>query len=85
MQGDYFAAFSQGPPQAYYPAYGYAIGSAMPTHRNLDKLKKSKHRHSDGRRYEDLTNSTDESIHLVRSRKTGGKILDSSIENIFFD
>ena len=72
MQGDYFG-FSQGPPtQAYYPAYGYAIGTALPTHRNLDKLKKSKHRHSDGRKYEELTNSTDESIHLVRTRKTGG-------------
>lgn len=69
MQGDYFA-FSQGPPTQYYPTYGYTIGAALPTHRNLEKLKKGKLRH-DGRKYEEMTNSTDESIHLVRSRKTG--------------
>ncbi len=44
----------------------------MPSNRIVEKFKKNKHKLSDTRKYEELTNSTDESIHLVRSRKTGG-------------
>ena len=77
MQGDYY---SQGPPPqpAYIPygsyiPYGYPPMAQMmpPIHRNLEKLKKTKQKSMSLRKYEE-TNSTDESIHLVKSRKSGG-------------
>lgn len=73
MQGEYFG-FNQTFPYNGFPPFGYStIGSnMMPSNRIVDKLKKNKHKTSDTRKYEELTNSTDESIHLVRSRKTGG-------------
>jgi len=51
-------------------------------HRNLERLKKVKPKHYgssgivvDSGKYDDVinNNSTDESIHLVKTRKTGGK------------
>lgn len=77
MQGDYFS-FNQGPPvNAYAPYGGYMpYGYPLPTptvvnNKPLEKLKRQKQRSVDGRKYDEVTNSTDESIHLVRSRKTG--------------
>ena len=81
MQGDYY---SQGPPQpAYIPyngyvpyGYGYPTMAThiMPIHKNLEKIKKPKQKTMSLRKYEE-TNSTDESIHLVKSRKSGGMFL----------
>ena len=75
MQGDYY---SQGPPQpAYIPygsyvPYGYPPMTQMiPVHRNLEKLKKPKQKSMSLRKFEEA-NSTDESIHLIKSRKSGG-------------
>jgi len=66
--------------------YGYAASiptnvgansAAMPLlhHRNLERLKKVKPKHFvvDSNKYDEVVNnSTDESIHLVKTRKTGG-------------
>jgi hypothetical protein len=61
--------------------YGYAASmpnsTAMPLlhHRNLERLKKIKPKHFvvDSNKYDEvINNSTDESIHLVKTRKTGG-------------
>lgn len=76
MQGDYYS-FNQGPPvhgYAYngYLPYGYPLQApTFITNKPIEKIKKQKQRSVDGRKYEDIGNSTDESIHLVRSRKTG--------------
>jgi hypothetical protein len=88
MQGDYYAfnqgAPQQQPPPQMQAAYtyggflpfGYPIGQTLPTHKHLEKLKRNKKNTDVGRsgsnKSEEITNSTDESIHLVRSRKTGG-------------
>lgn len=90
MQGEYFT-FNQGPPivsQGYgyggFLPFGYGQQPQQQFstqhvqqvgHKNSEKIKKNKKSLIDGKRYEDVTNSTDESIHLVRSRKTGGKLL----------
>jgi hypothetical protein len=63
---------------AYYGnPFGYPVGQTLPTQRTVEKMRKSKQKFtSDGvssRRFEDVSNSTDESIHLVRSRKIGGE------------
>jgi hypothetical protein len=75
MQGDYFN-FNQGVmPQGYgfgSMPFGFTIGpTTIPFYRNLEKIKKTKPKFIDGKKYDDM-NSTDESIHLVKSRKTGG-------------
>ncbi len=74
MQGEYFG-FNQTFPYNGFPPFGYSTtgsNNIMPSNRIVEKLKKNKHKSSETRKYEELTNSTDESIHLVRSRKTGG-------------
>jgi hypothetical protein len=74
-----------------YMPYGYPIGQTLPTHKNVEKLRRQKkssssnnnnnngsnnnNASSDSRKFEEVTNSTDESIHLVRSRKTGGLLM----------
>lgn len=76
MQGDYFAYNTQAYPQTGYTPYACAPypNNMMPmvNHRSIDKLK-NKHKSISGLREfnEDFgSHSTDESIHLVRSRKT---------------
>lgn len=82
MQSEYYP-FNQGPPvmmpqvapQFTYGGFipfGYPIGQTLPTHKTIEKLKRNKKSTDSGRKFEEVTNSTDESIHLVRSRKTGG-------------
>jgi hypothetical protein len=44
------------------------LGQTLPTQKVRNQMY-----YVDGRRFEDMSNSTDESIHLVRSRKHGGK------------
>ena len=83
MQADFFSNFHQvAPPQTFaafgaFP-YGFsATPTSIPFHRNLERLKKVKPKHQSsnvGNSYEDpvAVNSTDESIHLVKTRtKTG--------------
>ena len=78
MQGDYYN-FSQGPPSGNgyapyggYLPYGYPLPApAIVNNKPLEKIKKQKQRSIDGQKYEIASHSTDESIHLVRSRKTG--------------
>lgn len=81
MQMPTAAAYSYG---GFMPFTGYPIGQTLPTHKHLEKLKRNKNKTSSGgdivgrsgsganKFVEEVTNSTDESIHLVRSRKTGG-------------
>lgn len=72
------AAYTYG---GFFPFTGYPIGQTLPTHKHLEKLKRNKNKTSSGEavgrsgsnKFDEITNSTDESIHLVRSRKTGGK------------
>ncbi|RNA40701.1 hypothetical protein BpHYR1_037119, partial [Brachionus plicatilis] len=80
MQGDYYN-FSQGPATgtangyaAYggYMPYGYPLPApTVVNNKPLEKIKRQKQRSADGRKHQMASNSTDESIHLVRSRKTG--------------
>ena len=76
------AAYTYG---GFLPAFtGYPLGQTLPTHKHLEKLKRNKNKTtsssgevvgrsgSGANKFEEVTNSTDESIHLVRSRKTGG-------------
>jgi hypothetical protein len=63
----------------YANPFGYPVGQTLPTQRAVEKMRKSKQKFTvDGvssRRFnEDVSNSTDESIHLVRSRKIGGNL-----------
>ena len=60
----------------YVNPFGYPIGQTLPTQRVVEKMRKSKQKFApeSTRRFEDVSNSTDESIHLVRSRKIGGKL-----------
>jgi len=70
MQGDYFAYNNQ--VFSGYTPYTCApyTQNVMPTNRTVEKLKK-KHKSISGTNFDDyVSNSTDESIHLVRSRKT---------------
>lgn len=78
MQGDFYGYVNQGVPVAPgVPGYtyanfsygGYPVGQNVTFYRNLERVRRSKKVY-DGR---EVTNSTDESIHLVKSRKTGGK------------
>lgn len=80
MQGDYFAynnQFSQnGFNSAPMVCTPYGCGpytpNVMPSNKTIDKLKKKHKSSSSSRQYDEFTsNSTDESIHLVRSRKSG--------------
>jgi hypothetical protein len=89
MQADYFNfhQMAQPLPQTYaaFGPFPYGFATATPTtnampllhHRNLERLKKVKPKHyTDLVKYDEVTNnSTDESIHLVKTRKTGGKLI----------
>lgn len=78
------AAYAYG---GFMPFAGYPLGQTLPTHKHLEKLKRNKNKQtssgadggggmmvgrSGSNKFDEVTNSTDESIHLVRSRKTGG-------------
>ena len=69
-----YAAYGQS--YGYVNPFGYPIGQTLPTQRVVEKMRKSKQKFApeSTRRFEDVSNSTDESIHLVRSRKIGGKL-----------
>ena len=76
MQSDYYGYTNQMYPQSAYSQYTctpYGV-TAMPMNRTIENLKKKNKSFSASRQFDDFSNnSTDESIHLVRSRKTGGK------------
>lgn len=71
-------------PAGMHPFANYPIGHTLPTQQRsatvADRMRKSKQKFASSdaavsssvRRFEDVSNSTDESIHLVRSRKNGG-------------
>ena len=95
MQADYYNFHQVATPQTFaaFGSFPYGFTSAAPSipfHRNLERLKKVKPKHQSGEssaKYDDVTNnnSTDESIHLVKTRKTGGSTLFCcSIDFIFF-